>query len=116
MDQQSIIAGLEDRARGVGLSMSEICRRAKVHPTTFSRWKLSERNPQPIGATIKCLNALQMVIEAAEREHASSDTPPSQAPASGKSLAFAGDAVPLSDRMIREEAMRVRSMGALQHR
>lgn len=54
---------MEDRARAVGLSMSEVCRRAKIHPTTFSRWKLSEKNPEPIGATIKSLSALDDVLK-----------------------------------------------------
>jgi len=62
MDQQEIISSLEERARAIGLSMSEVCRRANIHPTTFSRWKLSERNPAPVGATIKSLNALEDVL------------------------------------------------------
>jgi hypothetical protein len=62
MDQQIIIASLEDRARAAGIPMSEVCRRANIHPTTFSRWKLSERNPDPIGATIKSLSALEAVL------------------------------------------------------
>lgn len=66
MDQQQIIADLEARAKRVGLSMSEACKSAGVHPTTFSRWKKSERNPDPIGATIPTVARLEAVI--AERE------------------------------------------------
>lgn len=67
MDQQTIIADLEARAKAAGLTMSEACNRAALHPTTFSRWKLSERNPRPVGATLGSLNRLQLVIAAAEK-------------------------------------------------
>lgn len=66
MDQQTIIADIEGRAASVGLPISEVCKRANLHPTTFSRWKLSEKNPEPIGATIKSLKALDEVLTAAE--------------------------------------------------
>jgi hypothetical protein len=58
MDQQDIIATIEARAAKLKVSMNEVCQNAGVHPTTFSRWKLSDRNPQPIGATIKSLSAI----------------------------------------------------------
>lgn len=58
MDQQDIIREIESRAAKLELSISELCQKAGVHPTTFSRWKVSEKNPQPIGATIKSLSAL----------------------------------------------------------
>lgn len=58
MDQQDIIATIEIRAAKLNISISELCQEAGVHPTTFSRWKKSEKNPQPIGATIKSLSAL----------------------------------------------------------
>lgn len=67
MDQQTIIADIEERAAKVGLPISEVCKRASLHPTTFSRWKLSEKNPDPIGATIKSLRALDDVLTAAEK-------------------------------------------------
>jgi hypothetical protein len=66
MDQQEIIVALESRAKAIGLSMSDVCRRAGVHPTTFSRWKVSEKNPSPIGATLASLNKLEQAIAAAE--------------------------------------------------
>jgi hypothetical protein len=46
--------------------MSELCRAAGVHPTTFSRWKASERNPEPIGATMRSITALNDALDAAE--------------------------------------------------
>lgn len=67
MDQQQIIAELEDRAKAAGLTMGEACHRARLHPTTFSRWKLSLRNPQPVGATLESLSRLQNAIAAAEQ-------------------------------------------------
>lgn len=66
MDQQTIIAELEARAKALNLPMSEVCKRANVHPTTFSRWKLSDKNSDPIGATIKSLAAIDEVLREAE--------------------------------------------------
>lgn len=62
MDQQEIIADLEARARAAGLTITEACKRAGLHPTTFSRWKKSERNPSPVGANFASLTKLQAVI------------------------------------------------------
>lgn len=67
MDQQDIINGLEARAKRIGLPMSEACKRAGIHPTTFSRWKQSERNPLPKGATISSVAKLEAVILSEER-------------------------------------------------
>lgn len=67
MDQQQIIADLETRARAAGLTMGEACSRAELHPTTFSRWKQSERNPNPVGANLASINKLRAVVEAAEQ-------------------------------------------------
>jgi hypothetical protein len=71
MDQQTIINELESRASAVGLPISEVCRKANIHPTTFSRWKLSDKNPDPIGATIKSLSALAEVLRDEEAALAS---------------------------------------------
>jgi hypothetical protein len=66
MDQQDIVASIEERAAKLKLSINDLCLEAGVHPTTFSRWKLSEKNPQPIGATIKSLSALTEVLDRLE--------------------------------------------------
>jgi len=65
MDQQAIIADIEARAKAKGLTMQELCGLADVHPTTFSRWKKSEKNPDPIGATMKSLEKLDAALTAA---------------------------------------------------
>lgn len=71
MDQQTIIAEMEARAKKAGLSISQVCMEASVHPTTFSRWKLSDRNPEPIGASLRSLSALDAVLASHEgRERA----------------------------------------------
>lgn len=70
MDQQDIIASIEERAAKLQLSIAEVCQQAKVHPTTFSRWKISEKNPQPIGATIKTLVAITDVLDELEARRA----------------------------------------------
>jgi transcriptional regulator with XRE-family HTH domain len=66
MDQQDIIAKVEGRAAKLGLSINEVCQQAGVHPTTFSRWKKSEKNPQPIGATLKSLSAITDALDRLE--------------------------------------------------
>jgi len=66
MDQQQIIADIEARAKAVGLTIGEACNRADLHPTTFSRWKLSEKNPKPVGANLASISRLRDVIEQAE--------------------------------------------------
>lgn len=73
MDQQEIIASLERRAKRVGLPMAEACRRASIHPTTFSRWKQSEKNPSPKGAAIPTVSRLEAVIAGAERAFAAEE-------------------------------------------
>lgn len=67
MDQQEIIAELEVRAKAAGLTIGEACARANLHPTTFSRWKRSDRNPQPVNANLASLNRLQAVLAATEQ-------------------------------------------------
>lgn len=66
MDQQDIVAVIEERAAKLKLSISDVCQEAGVHPTTFSRWKKSDKNPQPIGATIKSLSALTDALDRLE--------------------------------------------------
>lgn len=85
MDQQTIIADFEARAAAIGTTMSAICDRAGVHRTTFSRWKKSERNPDPIGANLETLGKLGAALDEAEAEaeaHAQPDTSAAD-PASG---------------------------------
>lgn len=69
MDQQTIIAEMEARAQRLDLSISRVCEEANIHPTTFSRWKKSPRNPEPIGASLRSLSALDEVLT--RREQAS---------------------------------------------
>lgn len=58
MDQESVIADIERRARRVGVSIRALCLRAQVHPVTFSKWKRSERNPEPMGANLHSIGRL----------------------------------------------------------
>jgi len=62
MDQQAIISELEARARAIRKPISEICLSAGVHPTTFSRWKRSDKNPDPVGATLASLSKLDAAL------------------------------------------------------
>lgn len=63
VNQQDIIAEIESRAAKLKLPISRVCEAADVHPTTFSRWKLSEKNPDPVGATLKSLEALHTALD-----------------------------------------------------
>lgn len=67
MNQESIIADIEGRAWSVGVSVTALCKQAGVHPTTFSRWKKSERNPQPIGATLHSIGKLYDALDQVEK-------------------------------------------------
>lgn len=62
MDQQTVIAEIEARAQAIGVSIRQLCIDAGVHPTTFSRWKLSDNNPTPIGANLQTLNKLDATL------------------------------------------------------
>lgn len=66
MNQESIVADIEARAWGVGLSINALCKRAKVHPTTFSRWKCSARNPDPKSANFGSIERLYQALAEAE--------------------------------------------------
>lgn len=68
MNQESVIADIEWRARKAGVSIREVCSRAGVHNTTFSRWKKSERNPDPMGASLLAIGRLYSALEIIERE------------------------------------------------
>lgn len=70
MEQQQIVADIEARAKRAGVNISELCREADVHPTTFSRWKVSENNPAPIGASLKSLSALTEALDRIEARKA----------------------------------------------
>lgn len=37
---------VRDSAEAVGLSMSELCRRAKIAPSTFWKWQAGEHSPK----------------------------------------------------------------------
>lgn len=63
MDQEAVIADIESRAWQAGVSIRRVCTLAGVHPTTFSRWKKSERNPDPIGANLKTIQQLYAALD-----------------------------------------------------
>jgi hypothetical protein len=63
MDQEAVIADIESKAWEAGVSIRRVCTLAGVHPTTFSRWKKSERNPDPIGANLKTIRQLYAALD-----------------------------------------------------
>lgn len=66
MNQESVIADIEARAHRAGVSIKLLCRRADVNPTTFSRWKKSDRNPNPCGASLLSIGRLYEELQAVE--------------------------------------------------
>ena len=52
----------------MGVAIRDVCSRAQVHPTTFSRWKKSTRNPEPMGASLLAIGRLYSALDAIERE------------------------------------------------
>lgn len=71
MDQESVIADIEHRAFIARVSMNRVCREAGLDPTTFSRWKKTDRNPEPVGATLRSIGKLYDALARMEREQAS---------------------------------------------
>jgi predicted transcriptional regulator len=65
MDTPNLILVTEDRARAAGLSIAEVCRRAGVYQSTWTRWKRGSNAPN-FGTWNKVLR----VIEGAEQARA----------------------------------------------
>ena len=70
MDQQSVIADFEERARRADVSMRQVCMKAGVAASTFSRWKVSEGNPNPVGATLASIGRLDEALRSFETQQA----------------------------------------------
>lgn len=68
MNQDTVIADIERKAGNAGLTIREVCIRAEVHPTTFSRWKRSEKNPEPMGASLLAIGRIYAAIDELARE------------------------------------------------
>ena len=68
MDQEAIIRDIEERAHEARVSIRYVCLRAGVHPTTFSRWKKSPRNPEPVGANLASLTKISDALREIVRE------------------------------------------------
>lgn len=66
MDQQTVITSIEKRAEMADVSIRQLCLSAGVHPTTFSRWKLSEQNPTPVGATLASIARIEGALSEIE--------------------------------------------------
>ena len=67
MNQETVIADIEARARRAGVPVKMLCDRAGVNPTTFSRWKKTERNPVPCGASLLSIGKLYDALDQVER-------------------------------------------------
>ncbi len=67
MNQESIVADIEQRAWRIGVTIDALCRKADVAPSTFSRWKPSERNPQPTSATLHSIGKLYDALDQFEK-------------------------------------------------
>lgn len=63
MDQQTLIADVEARAKAADIPMYRVCEAAGIHPTTLSRWKVSAQNPQPVNAGFAKLMDLRRAID-----------------------------------------------------
>jgi transcriptional regulator with XRE-family HTH domain len=65
MEQQHAIIALGERAKSLGLSMSEVCKRAGIAESTASRWRRGL-----IGGTLAKYSALAAVVDAEEAKRA----------------------------------------------
>lgn len=70
MDQQTIIDEIEQRAFELRVSIRFVCQRAGVHPTTFSRWKKSPNNPDPIAPNFTTVSKLYGALRSIAAEQA----------------------------------------------
>lgn len=65
MDTLTLIREAEERARSAGLSIAELCRRAGIFQSTWTRWKSGATQPN-----FKSWNAVIRALEDAERGEA----------------------------------------------
>ena len=70
MEQQSIVADIEERADEERVSIRFLCQRAGVHPRTFFRWKRTKNNPEPVGANMSTVNKLYAALSDIATENA----------------------------------------------
>lgn len=105
LDQQTVIAEIERRTQNINLTVAEICARAGIHPTTFSRWKKTDRTPNPGGANydsfVKIFAAIETeetrlagIGKAASADHSVSDTAEVADDAGGNGREISAHAVP----------------------
>lgn len=62
MSAEHIAIDIEARARAIGLSIEELCRRADKAPTTFRRMRDGDHSP-----TLSTIDAFKKVIEKEEK-------------------------------------------------
>lgn len=62
MDQQETVLDIENRAWELRVSISYVCQLAGVHPTTFSRWKKTARNPDPVEPNMGTIRKLYAAL------------------------------------------------------
>lgn len=65
MDTPTLVLEAECRAKAAGLSIAEVCRRADVYQSTWTRWKRGVNDPN-----FGTWNKVMRVIEQAERARA----------------------------------------------
>lgn len=70
MDQQTVIADIEQRAYQARVPINLLCKRAGIHYTTFSRWKKTVRNPDPKGANLHSIGDLYDELDKIDAENA----------------------------------------------
>ncbi|WP_067734447.1 transposase [Novosphingobium naphthalenivorans] len=68
MDQQEVIADIERRSRNQGVPIHVLCARVGIHPSTFSRWKKTAKNPEPTGASLLTIGEIYDALRQIEHE------------------------------------------------
>jgi predicted transcriptional regulator len=72
MDPKTVVETLVERARKVGLPVSELARRADIAPSTFNRWRTGETSP-----TLDVFARVERVVTEAEEQAACKPSKPS---------------------------------------
>lgn len=70
MDQQTVIIEIEQRAQRARVSIASLCRRVGISPSTFWRWKATELNPDPTGASLLSIGRLYAELDKIDAEDA----------------------------------------------
>lgn len=69
MDQQQTVADIEHRAWEERVSINFLCQKAGIYPSTFWRWKKTEKNPDPVEPNMASIRKLYSALDTIAAEN-----------------------------------------------